>query len=64
VTVGVGSGAQRGVARGGLGVGVVVVAIFKISAVIEKEAKAPAFQIGAIAVKVIGAKLIDHQDDD
>jgi hypothetical protein len=31
--------------------------------VIEKKAKAPAFQICAVTIKVVGAKLIDHQDD-
>jgi hypothetical protein len=64
VAVGVGAGAQRGVAGGGLGVGIVVVTIFEKCAVIQKEAKAPPFEIGAVPVEVVGAKLIDHQDDD
>ncbi len=60
----VGAGAQRGVAGGSLGVGVVVVAIFKVSAVVQKEAEAAGLEITAIPVKVVGAKLVNHQDDD
>ena len=64
MTVGIGPGAQSGVAGSGLGVGVVVVAIFKIGAFVEEEAEAAPFEIGTIAVEVVSAKLIDHEDDD
>ena len=58
------SGSQRRVPRRGLGIGVVVVAIFKVGAVIEEKAKALALEVCAIAVQIVGAKLIDHQKDD
>ncbi len=64
MTIGVGSSAQSGVAGASLGVGVVVVAVFKICTVVEKKAEPTAFEIGAVAVEIVGAKLIDHQDDD
>ena len=64
VAVGIGPGSQGGVAGSGLGVGVVVVAIFEVSALVEEEAEAAAFEIGTVAVEVVGAKLVDHQDDD
>jgi hypothetical protein len=51
-------------AGSGLGVGVIVVAVFEISAFIEEQAEAAALEIGTIAVEVVGAKLIDHEDDD
>ena len=64
MAVGVGSGADGGVAGRGLGVGVVVVAVGEVGAFVEEETEAAAFEIGAIAVEVVGAKLIDDEDDD
>src|SRR5580700_4063463 len=64
VPVGVGPGSQGGVARSGLGVGVVVVAIFEVGAFFEKETEPAAFEISTVAVEIVGAKLIDYKDDD
>jgi hypothetical protein len=51
------------VAGGGLGVGVVVVAVGEIRAVLEEEIEAAIFEIGAVAVEVVAAELIDDEDD-
>src|ERR1700719_683496 len=64
MTVGVGPGSQGGMAGSRLGVGVVVVAIFKVGAMVEKKAEAPAFEIRTVAVKVVRTQLVDNQDDD
>ena len=63
MAVGVGAGADGGVAGGGLGVGVVVVAVGEVGAVLEEEVEAAIFEVGAIAVEVVAAELIDDEDD-
>src|ERR1700761_2994820 len=48
----------------GFGVGVIVVAIFEIGSLVEKQAEAPAFEIPTIAIEVVGSKLIDDKNND
>ena len=64
VAVGVGSGADGRVAGRGLGVGVVVVAVGEVGALVEKEAESVAFEVGAVALEVVFAELVDDEDDD
>ena len=64
MAVSVGTGSQCGVAGSGLGVGVVVVAIFKVGTMVEEKAEAPAFEVRTVTVKVVRTELIDDQDDD
>jgi hypothetical protein len=65
MAVGIGAGAERGVAGRGLGVGVVVVAVGEVGAVVEEEPEAVrSRQVGAIALEVVLAKLIDDNEDD
>ena len=63
VAVGVGAGADGGVAGRGLGVGVVVVAVGEVRAMLEEEIEAAIFEVGAVAVEVVAAELIDDEDD-
>jgi len=44
-------------------VGVVVVAIREVGAVVKQETKASVAKLVAIALKIIAAELIDHNDD-
>ena len=65
VAVGVGSGADGGVAGGGFGVDVVVVAIGEVSTALEEEIEAGwCFEVVAITVEVVAAELVDDEDDD
>ena len=62
VAVAVGAGKQRGVSGGGAGVGVVVVAVRKVGAMIEEQAESAVAELVAIALEIIAAKLVDHDD--
>jgi hypothetical protein len=64
VAVGVGAGPDGGVAGRGLGVGVVVVAIGEPGAFLHEEIEAAALELGAVAVQVVAAELVDDHDDD
>jgi len=64
VSVGIGSGTDGGVSRGGFGVGVVVVAIGEPCALVHEEIEAAVFELSALPVEVVTAKLIDDDDDD
>ena len=48
----------------GAGVCVIVVAVRKVSAVIEEKTKATFAQLIVVAIQVIAAKLVDHNDYD
>ena len=63
MTVGVGPCSQGGVAGSGLGVGVIVVAVFEVGAFVEEKAETAALEVGAVTIKVVSAKLVDHQND-
>src|SRR6185312_3505456 len=46
-------------------IGVVVIAVGKPGSVVEEEIEAAlVFEVGAIAFEIVGAELVDHQDDD
>ena len=64
VTVGVGAGADGGVAGRGLGVGVIEVAIGEPGAFFHEEIEAASLELGAVADQVIAAELVDDHDDD
>ncbi len=55
-------GANGGVPRRGLGVGVVVVAVREPGPVFHKEIEAAPLELIAISIQVIAAKLIDHHN--
>ena len=63
VAVAVSTGEEGGVAGSGARVGVVVIAVGKICAVVEKEAEAGVAELVAIAFEVVAAKLVDDDDD-
>ena len=63
MAVGVGSGADGRVAGRGLGVGVVVVAVGEVGALVEEEAESAAFEVGAVALEIVFAELVDDQDN-
>jgi hypothetical protein len=63
VSAGVASREKGGVSGSGAGVGVVVIAVGEISAAIEKHAEASVAELVAIALQVIAAELVDHDDD-
>ena len=64
MAVGVGAGADGRVAGGGLGIGVVVVAVGEVGALVEEELESVAFEVGAVALEVVFAELVDDEDDD
>lgn len=65
MAVGVGAGADGGVAGGGHGVGVLVVAVGEVGATLEEEIEAGGrLEIVAIAVEEVTAELIDDEFDD
>ena len=65
MAVGVGAGADRGVARRGHGVGVLVVAIRKVRAAFEEEIEAGGRgKVRVVAVEEVAAELVDDQLDD
>ena len=51
-------------ARCGFQIGVVVVAVREPCAVIEKKTEALVFEVGAIALQVVRAELVDDDDHD
>ena len=57
------SGEQGRMAGGGAGVRVVVVAVGEVRAVVEQQAEAALAELVAVALEIISAKLIDHDDD-
>ncbi len=63
MAVGVGSGQQSCMARGGPGVGIVVIAIGEVSASIEQKTEAAFAPLIAVALKVVTAKLIYDDND-
>jgi len=63
VPAGVAAGEKGGVSGSRAGVGVVVIAVAKIGAVIEKHAEPSVAELISIAFEVIAAELIDHDDD-
>ena len=63
VAVGVSAGKQRGMAGGGDGVGIVVIAVGEIGAVVEQEAKSAFAKLVAIAFQIVAAELVDDNDD-
>ena len=64
VSVAVGAGEQRGVARSGAGVGVIVVAVGEVGAVVEEQAESAFAELGAVALQIVAAELIDDDHDD
>ena len=65
VAVGVGSGADGGVAGRGHGVGVVVVAVGEVGTALEEEVEAVGgLEVVAVAVEIVAAELVDHEDYD
>src|SRR4029077_2075718 len=55
---------QQGCMSGrGAGVGVVVIAVSKVRAMFEQKSKASLTPLVAIAFQIVGAKLVDHNDD-
>src|SRR5436305_88161 len=64
MSVTVGSGADGGVAGRGDGVGVVVIAVSKVSAALEKDIEAVgSLEVVAIAFEIVAAKLVDDNYD-
>src|SRR5580692_1400400 len=64
MAVAVGSGEQRGVARSGAGVGVVVIAVGEVGAVVEEQAESAFAELGVVTLQIIATKLVDDDDDD
>ena len=64
MAIGVGAGADGGVAGRGFGVGVVEVAIGEPGALVHEQAEAAALELGAIAIQVVAAELVDDYDHD
>ena len=64
VSVGIRAGADGRMPGSRLRVRITEVAIGEVRAVIEEEFESAAFEVGAVALKVIGAELVEHQDDD
>ena len=64
VAVGVSTGQKRGMARGSVSVGVVVIAIGEICATVEQQPKSAFAELISIAFQVVAAKLVNHDDDD
>ncbi len=48
----------------GAGVGVVVIAVGEVCAMVEQKSEAAFTPLIAIALQVVAAKLVDHDDDD
>src|SRR5579871_125353 len=64
VPVAVGAGEERGMTGSRARIGVVVIAVGKVGAVIDQEAKASVAELVVIALEIISAKLIDDDDYD
>jgi LmbE family N-acetylglucosaminyl deacetylase len=64
VAVAVGAGEQRGVARSGARVGVVVVTVGEVGAVIEEKTESAFAELIAVALQIVAAKLVDHDHHD
>ena len=64
VAVAVGAGEQRGVSGSGARVGVIVIAVGKVGAVVEKEAEAGVAELVAVALEIIAAELVDDDHHD
>src|SRR5271170_1238806 len=64
VPVGIRSRADRRMSRSRLCVRIAVVAIGKERAVIEQQLESPSLEVAAIALEIIGAELVENQNDD
>jgi hypothetical protein len=63
MSIGVGSGSDRGVASGCDEVRVVVVAVGKVGTLAQKKIPAiPGFELGAITIEEVSAKLIEDKN--
>jgi hypothetical protein len=51
-------------ARGGTGIGVVVVAVGEVGSVVEEETESAVSELVAIALEIVAAKLVDDDYDD
>ena len=49
--------------RGGTGIGVIIVAVSEVGAVVEQQAESAFTKLVAIPLKIVAAKLIDHDHD-
>ncbi len=63
MSVRIGSGADGRVPRRGLGVGVVEVAVCEPRPVIQKQIETIALELGAIAIQVVAAELVNDDND-
>jgi hypothetical protein len=63
VTVRVGAGADGGVTGCSLGIGVVVIAVSEPCAPVHEELEPTILELGAFAIEVVTAKLIDDDND-
>ena len=63
MAIAVRTGEEGGVAWRGPGIGVVVIAVGKVRAVIEEDAESGIAELIMIAIQIVAAELINHDDD-